>query len=139
MTVRTYRKDPRSRAERVADARVLAAFEAGEILRVPQAVEDAAIERLRQIGNPPAARLGAVMRTVRRRAGLTQSQLARAVGMQRSSISRLERGRAPSVTFERFLAILEAVERLAAAGERPARSAATRRSGASVGARRRGA
>ena len=44
MPIRRYRKDPRSEPQRRADEAALASFERGNLLRVPPAIERAAID-----------------------------------------------------------------------------------------------
>jgi hypothetical protein len=116
MPVRGYRDDPRSESQRRADAELLAAFERGEVLRLPASVERAAIETLarrqaerRQV----AATLGVRLGLLRRAHGISQQRLARVLGTTKSNVSRLESGRDGGLTVERYLAVEEAVRLLA--------------------------
>lgn len=58
-----------------------------------------------------ASRIGALVRESRRRAGLTQAELAEAIGTTQAAISKIENGR--------VLAGLELLERVARATGRP--------------------
>ena len=54
----------------------------------------------------------AALRTVRKAHGLSQEAVARAVGTNKSNISRIESGRHGGLTVERFIAVLEAFDAL---------------------------
>jgi transcriptional regulator with XRE-family HTH domain len=112
MTVKRYKKDPRSKAEKEADAEVLHKYEKGEILRSTDSVEEAAVEYVRsrsQERRDLAARIGLDVAVLRRTLGVSQKTVARAIGTQKSNISRVESGRYGGLTLERLLAILEAI------------------------------
>ena len=116
MTVRRYRTDPRGPAERAADQEVLRRFEANDFLQVDQAAEREAIEHVQRryrSRRELVATLGKELGVLRRAHGLTQGQVARAVGTNKSNISRLESGRYGGLTIERFIAVLEAFQALA--------------------------
>lgn len=110
MTIVRRRKDPRTAEQRGADERLLARFERGEALMVSRkAVHDATrrirtrnAERRREV-----ARLGMAIAELRRTFGLTQAEIAQAIGTSKPNICALERGRAPGISLERFLAVLE--------------------------------
>lgn len=113
-------RDPRSAAEREADEELLALFEQGKRLVVDPAVEAAAIaavERAYRERREAAARLGLQLGLLRRARGLSQEAIARAVGTQKSNISRIESGRYGGLTIERFLAIEQAIRTLAGAAD----------------------
>ena len=123
MTVRRYRKDPRSHDELATDAVVLRRFEAGEFLRVDRRAERKAIEHVKshyRSRRELVATLGKELGVLRRAHGLTQEQVAHAVGTNKSNISRLESGHYGGLTVERFIAVMDAFQAL---GERPRRSA----------------
>ena len=110
MPVRRYRKDPRSSDERRADESALKSFERGHFLPVEPALEREAIayvQRRRQARREVVAALGKELGVLRRAHGLTQDQVARALGTSKSNISRLESGRYGGLTVEYFLAILD--------------------------------
>ena len=116
MPIRRYRDDPRSESQRRADEELLAAYERGEMLRVPTSVERAAIETLarRQAERRQfAASLGVRLGLLRRAHGISQQQVARVLGTTKGNISRLEGGRDGGLTVERFIAVEEAVRLLA--------------------------
>jgi DNA-binding XRE family transcriptional regulator len=116
MPIRRYLNDPRTEAQRRADEELLAAFERGDVLRVPGSVERAAIEALsrrRAERRQFAASLGVRLGLFRRAHGISQQQLARVLGSTKSNISRLESGRDGGLTVERFIAVEEAVRLLA--------------------------
>ncbi|MBM4441438.1 MAG: helix-turn-helix transcriptional regulator [Candidatus Rokubacteria bacterium] len=125
MPIRRYRTDPRTASERRADVGFLAAFERGEILRVPPSVERAAIDALsrrhaerRQF----AAALGVRLGVFRRAHGISQEQLARVLRTTKGNVSRLESGREGGLTVERLITVENAVrllagQRLAETGE----------------------
>ena len=110
MTIVRRHKDPRTAEQRRADERLLARFERGQALTVSsKAVNDAArrirarnAERRREV-----ARLGMGIAELRRTFGLTQEEIALAIGTSKPNICSLERGRAPGISLERFLAVLE--------------------------------
>lgn len=112
MTIVRRHKDPRSVEQRRADERLLARFERRQALTVSsKAVKDAArrirarnAERRREV-----AKLGMGIAELRRTFGLTQAEIALAIGTSKPNICSLERGRAPGISLERFLAVLEAL------------------------------
>lgn len=115
MALRRYRKDPRSRSEQSADEDMLRKFERAEVLRVEPRVEREAVElvmRRRGDRRELVALLGRELGVLRRAHGLSQEQVARVVGTNKSNISRLESGRYGGLTVERFIAVLEAFEAL---------------------------
>ena len=116
MPIRRYRDDPRSESQRRGDEELLAAFDRGEMLRVPPSVERGAIETLarRQAERRQfAANLGVRLGLVRRAHGISQQQVARVLATTKGNISRLESGRDGGLTIERFIAVEEAVRLLA--------------------------
>lgn len=115
MPVRRYRKDPRSAEQRRADESALRLFEQGDFLRVEPALEREAIEyvqRRHQARREVVAALGKELGVLRRAHGLTQEQVALALGTNKSNISRLESGRYGGLTVEYFIAILDAFRAL---------------------------
>lgn len=131
MPVRRYRKDPRSAAQRRADEGVLGLFEQGEVLQVEPALEREAIDdvqRRHQARREVVAGLGKELGVLRRAHGLTQEEVALALGTNKSNISRLESGRYGGLTIEYFIAVLDAFRALdrAETKTRASRSPATR-------------
>ena len=121
MTIRRYKKDPRTATQKRADREVLRAVESGAFLRVSTAVERAAIEHVRgrrEERRDVVATLGRELGVLRRAHGLTQEEVARAVGTNKSNISRIESGRYGGLTIERFIALLEAFQALGPLGRR---------------------
>ena len=115
MPVRRYRKDPRGTRERCADENVLQRFERGAILKVDVAVEREAAERIEsrhQARRATVAMLGKELGILRRAHGLTQAQVALALGTKKSNVSRLESGQYGGLTIEYFLAVLDAFHTL---------------------------
>ena len=128
MSVRRYRKDPRAAAERQADESVLRRFERGDLLGVDPIVERDAVDRVQrryQARRETVASLGTELGVLRRAHGLTQDQIAVALGTKKSNISRLESGQYGGLTIEYFLAVLDAFRVLGQASP----SARTRRGG----------
>lgn len=118
MTIRPYGKDPRTREQRQADAGALERFERGRFLRVAPSVERAAIERVTARNRERrelVARLGRELGVFRRLLGVSQDEVARAIGTRKANVSRVESGRYGGITLERFLAMIEAIG--ASAGE----------------------
>jgi DNA-binding XRE family transcriptional regulator len=110
MTIIRRQKDPRTAAQRRADERLLARFERGEALAAAAKAVAAAARRIRarnQERRREVARLGSGIAELRRTFGLTQEDIARAIGTSKPNICALERGRAPGIFLERFLAVLE--------------------------------
>src|SRR5262245_17083233 len=115
MPIRRYRKDPRGAAERRADADVLNLFERAAALKVSPAVERKAIARVQsryRARRETVAALGEELAILRHAHGLTQEQVALALGTRKSNISRLESGRYGGLTIEYFLAVLDAFRAL---------------------------
>ena len=111
MSVRRYRKDPRAAAEKRADESVRRLFEQGDFLRVDRTVERDAIEHVKgryQARRETVASLGKELGVLRRAHGLTQDQVAVALGTKKSNISRLESGQYGGLTIEYFIAVLDA-------------------------------
>ena len=115
MPVRHYRKDPRGAAERRADERVRRLFERGDFLAVDAAAERKAVDhvqRRHQARRETVAALGKELGVLRRAHGLTQEQMALALGTKKSNISRLESGQYGGLTIEDFIAVLDAFHAL---------------------------
>jgi DNA-binding XRE family transcriptional regulator len=115
MPVRRYRKDPREAAERRADENVLQLFNRGKFLKVDPAVEREAVEHVQrryQARRETVASLGKELGVLRRAHGLTQGQVALALGTQKSNISRLESGQYGGLTIEYFIAVIDAFRAL---------------------------
>src|SRR5215510_9989774 len=103
MAIRHYRRDPRTTAEKQADEDARRRFERGEFLAVDPSIERQALEyvqRRYEARRDIVATLGKEIGVLRRAHGLTQNQLARAVGTAKSNISRLESGRYGGLTVE---------------------------------------
>jgi transcriptional regulator with XRE-family HTH domain len=114
--IRYYRKDPRSTEEKHADQDVLKRLRRAQFLRIDPDREREAIEyveRRYRDRREMVAALGSELGTLRRAHGLTQDDLASALGTAKSNISRLESGRYGGLTIERFLAVLDAIHVLA--------------------------
>ena len=121
MPVRRYRKDPRTAAERRADQKVLRLFERGELLGVDAGVEREAVDHVQrryQARREAVASLGKELGVLRRAHGLTQDQVAIALGTKKSNISRLESGQYGGLTIEYFMAVLDAFRALGGASSR---------------------
>src|SRR5262249_52634926 len=63
----------------------------------------------KRLARARAAELGEALGQIRRAAGLTQTEVAKAIGTKRTDLSRLESGRYGGLTIERVIAILDAV------------------------------
>jgi len=115
MPVQHYRKDPRTLAEKRADESVRRLFERGHLLQIDAGVERDAVvhvQRRYQARRETVASLGRELGVLRRAHGLTQDQVAIAVGTKKSNISRLESGHYGGLTIEYFMAIIEAFRAL---------------------------
>jgi DNA-binding XRE family transcriptional regulator len=105
-------KDPRSAKQKTADEELVRAIESGV---VDPERRKAARARLRERADArraaarEVARLGSELKHVRTEAGLTQAELAEAIGTKNTDVSRMEAGKHP-VTIERLLAIIEVLE-----------------------------
>ena len=112
MAIIRRRKDPRTVEQRRADERLRGRFERGAALTVSRKAVDDAARRVRRRNaerRQEVARLGMEIAELRRTFGLSQQEIARAIGTSTPNICALERGRAPGISLERFLAVLEAV------------------------------
>ena len=121
MPVRRYRKDPRTVAERRADDSVRRLFERGELLEVDAGVEREAVDHVQrryQTRRETVASLGKELGFLRRAHGLTQHQVALALGTKKSNISRLESGHYGGLTIEYFMAVIDAFRALEEAASR---------------------
>ena len=121
MPIRRYRKDPRTESERHADKGVLEGVESGRLLKIDPARERKAIALVQgrhQARRDTVAILGRELGILRRAHGLTQEQVAVALGTKKSNISRLESGQYGGLTIEYFMAILEAFSALGHAESR---------------------
>ena len=110
MTIVRRQKDPRTTEQRLRDERLLARLERGEALAVSPKAVAAAARRIRARNAErrcEVARLGMEVAELRRTFGLTQDEIARAIGTSKPNVCALERGRAPGISLERFLAVLE--------------------------------
>ena len=124
MSVRRYRHDPRTAAEKRADASALRLFQQGDFLSVDRTVERDAmahVQRRYQARRETVASLGKELGILRRAHGLTQEQVAVALGTQKSNISRLESGQYGGLTIEYFIAVLDAFRVLGQASSPAAR------------------
>jgi transcriptional regulator with XRE-family HTH domain len=69
------------------------------------ATRERRIDRGRRLARQALARIGEEFREARLAAGLTQRQVAEAVGISQAELSRVERGMAPWVTYETLVLI----------------------------------
>ena len=109
-------RDPRTARQRAADASALLAFERGELLAVPRKkLADAVVSARERSHILAEVRMAAgELGRLRRQWGITQEQLARAIGSHKTDISRAESGRhAPSL--RRLLLTVRAIEQLSGA------------------------
>lgn len=105
-------------AEKRADGSVRHLFERGQLLGVDPDVEREAVEHVQrryQARRETVASLGKELGVLRRAHGLTQDQVAVALGTKKSNISRLESGQYGGLTIEYFMAIIDAFRALAEA------------------------
>lgn len=112
MTIRRIRKDPRTQGQRDADAAAVERFERGDFLTVDPSVRRAAIEHVRRRSlerRERVAALGQELGRYRRALGVTQEEVARAIGTRKTNVSRVESGRYGGLTLERFFAMVEAI------------------------------
>ena len=122
MSVRHYRKDPREAAERRADEKVLQLFSRRKFLAVEPGIERDAVDHVQrryQARRETVASLGKELGVLRRAHGLTQEQVALALGTQKGNITRIESGQYGGLTIEYFIALLDAFRAL---GESPVRT-----------------
>ena len=115
MPVRRYRRDPRTAPERRADEKVLRLFDRGKFLDVEATAEREALEHVQRryhARRDTVASLGRELGVLRRAHGLTQDQVAVALGTKKSNISRLESGQYGGLTIEYFMAVLDAFRAL---------------------------
>ena len=123
MSVRRYRKDPRTTSEKRADSAVRRLVDRGEFLEVDADLERKAVEYVRrrqQARRETVASLGKELGILRRAHGLTQEQVAGALGTNKSNISRLESGHYGGMTIEYFIAVIDAFRALEDASPRGA-------------------
>ena len=110
MTILRGNKDPRTPQQRQADKRLADRVERGVALVVNPAELEAAGSRSRERNGErrrEVARLGTQIASLRRVFGMTQDEIARAIGTSTPNISALERGRAPGISLERFMAVFD--------------------------------
>jgi len=104
------RDDPRTTAQKRADAALLRAFERGSLPRASPEDRRRALDRLRERrrrARKAAARMGVGIKAMRLALGMTQDELARSMMTQRSDVSRLETGDYGGMTIERLLLIVD--------------------------------
>lgn len=103
--------DPRTTEEKRQDKQVQEAIQDGTftLLSQEERRQSIARARMKKEARRMAERIGLNLAGLRRDANLTQEQLARRIGTQRTAISRLESGRYGGLTIERFLLIMEAI------------------------------
>lgn len=65
--------------------------------------------------------IGSLLKEARQKAGLSQEQLARPLGMSRATISAIESGRCEEIGFQKLLALLERVGLEISVGARKSR------------------
>lgn len=113
MTIIRKGKDPRTPSQRAVDREMLDRFESGAAFRVPAEEAEAAARRVLaryQERRREVSKLGPEIADYRRLFGITQEDVARAIGTSKPNICAIEKGRAPGITLERFLAIVEALK-----------------------------
>lgn len=111
--IRRLRADPRTRAQVRADADVLTRFRHGKALVVPPRKHAAAMKRVRARNaarRKLVEKFGLDLGVLRREIGCTQAFIAAEIGTKNTNISAIERGRAPGISLERFLAIIEVLQ-----------------------------
>ena len=119
MPVQRYRKDPRELADRRADEEVLQLFERGKFIALDATTErEANVQGRFQARREAVASLGKELGVLRRAHGLTQEQVALALGTKKSNVSRLESGQYGGITIEYFMAVLDAFRALGAGATR---------------------
>lgn len=121
MPVQRYRRDPRELADRRADEEVLQLFERGKFIALDATTEREAIAHVQgrfQARREAVASLGKELGVLRRAHGLTQEQVALALGTKKSNVSRLESGQYGGITIEYFMAVLDAFRALGAGATR---------------------
>ena len=103
--------DKRTTVQKQQDEEVQKALENGSFSRLTPEDRHQSRERARltKEARRQAETIGIELAQLRRCAGLTQDQLARIIGTQRTAISRLESGRYGGLTVERHVAILSAI------------------------------
>lgn len=132
MTIIRNDRDPRSPMQRDADRRALDRFRRGDALAVPVEEADAAARRVLaryRERREEVAQLGDQVAQLRRLLGITQEEVARAIGTSKPNICAIEKGRSPGITLERLLAIIEA---LRLPTRRPGKAIVHRRAGHSL-------
>lgn len=112
MTQRT--DDPRTAEQKRADEDVQRALASGDFPRGTIDERRASIERARRKkqARGKAAALGLGLAELRLSLGLSQQEVSRALGTQRSAVSRVESGSYGGLTIERFLLILSTIREL---------------------------
>lgn len=111
-------------AERRADDSIRRLFERGELLEVDAGMEREAVDHVQrryQTRRETVAALGKELGVLRRAHGLTQDQVALALGTKKSNISRLESGHYGGLTIEYFMAVIDAFRALEQVSSRPRR------------------
>ncbi|MBI2570338.1 MAG: helix-turn-helix domain-containing protein [Candidatus Schekmanbacteria bacterium] len=115
MPTRAIEQDTCTPAERAADEKALEAFERGGFLAVPPEAKEEATERLRRRrreAEEAAAKVGLILREIRGLAGVTQAELAKALGTQKSNVSRMESGRYKGLGVVTLVAVRNALRSL---------------------------
>lgn len=108
-------RDPRTPLQRESDRKLLDRFDRGDALAVPVKEREAAAQRVLdryRERRQDVASLGPEIANYRRLYGLTQESVARAIGTSTPNICAIEKGRAPGITVERLLAIVESLRLL---------------------------
>lgn len=108
------RNDPRTEDQKKADEKLRAALENGTCPRASDSDRKKAIQLIerKKEARQEAAKLGIELVALRRCFGITQKELAGAIGTQHSDISRIERGDYGGLTIERFLLILARISEM---------------------------
>lgn len=101
------RDDPRTLEQKAADEHIQQLLAEGKFPRAsPEARKKAvALVTSRAQIRALVGRLGAILGKLRRSKGMTQQDIAEALGTYRSAISRIESGKYGGLTIERFLRI----------------------------------
>jgi len=110
MAVRRYKKDPRTKEQQDADNEILDRFERGKFLVVDPTVKREALDFVKKKNHERrelVAQIAGMIGRLRKQLGISQEEVAKAIGTQKTFISRIESGRYGGITFERFLAMFQ--------------------------------
>jgi transcriptional regulator with XRE-family HTH domain len=105
------RDDPRTEAQKKIDNEIRCSAEEGVLPKASKIVRKKAIDlaRKKSFARQAAAKVGLELGCLRRCFGITQEEIAEAIGTKRSDISRIERGDYGGLTIERLFSILSII------------------------------